>query len=257
MNIFTLDAFAKPLASVNGIEIQDNDVRDALQFMGPRGGLIMDHKDLKERFLNHLIEEELKVQQARVKGLHLSEQFKAKMVLAERKILAELLEEQWVAERTSDQVIKEYFEQNKEMFYRKEVNVSHVLLTNLEDAQMVINLINKRKSGYDFKALVRKYSIGNRDNGGSIGWIKKGDHNLDFEYVAFNCVLGDVCSRIAQTNSGFHVLKIDEIRYAHDKTFSSLKKDVFEVCLRQARHSFTEVLKNNATITVDYKSLGV
>ena len=241
---------AQVIAKVNDQDISDIDFNNSLSLIGPEKDLILEHQDLKSRYLSHLIDEELKVQHAKRHKLQLSDEFKKRLAQAEKKILAQMAEEHWLNKKVNETSTQLFYEQNKEMFHRSRVKVSHILVSNKEDARMIIKFIERGRKGEGFDFMLRKYSIGKRENGGSIGWIKKGELPLSFDRTLFTCKPGKICSDIVETSSGFYIFKVDDVEYSKKQSYSSLKNEVEDYCLREARESFKLELQRASKVVI-------
>ena len=180
--LLSFESYGFTLATINGKDLTEDQFRLALKSLGSHGSIVAEHMELRERFLNHLIELELKAQAANKQNLQNSEEFKQRLAQAEKQILASLLTEKWMAEHTSDETLRAYFEANHEMFYRQEVEVSHILLSDEADALKVLGLVQKNPS--NFSTLVREYSSSVIESEGKIGWLTKGSQPIPFEKAA-------------------------------------------------------------------------
>lgn len=250
---FSLKVYCAPLATINGQSITKDQFGLALKSLGSHGTLVGEDLELRERFLNHLIEVELKAQAAKIRGLQNSPEFKLKLAQAEKHILASIYEELWMSEHTNENSLKNYYEANLEMFHRQEVQVSHILIRDEVDAQKVLGLVQENPAS--FKALVREYSISDTESQGLIGWLSKGSQPIPFEKVVFTAPIGQVHPHLVKTVSGYHVVKIENVRYHHKKHFSALRSDVKRALTRAIQHQLDQDLKKQASLSIDLKAL--
>ena len=251
--LFSIESYSFTLATINGKDITDDQFRLALKSLGSHGSLVAEHMELRERFLNHLVEVELKAQAAAKQNLQNSEEFRHRLAQAEKQILASLLTEKWMSEQTSDDSLKAYFTSNSEMFFRHEVEVSHILLRDEADALKVLGLLQKNPAS--FPALVREYSISDVETEGKIGWLAKGSQPIPFEKAAFTTLKGNIYPDIVKTSSGYHVLRVDDIKYHQEKQFASLKSEVKHALIRDVQHKLSQDLKKNAAVSTNLKAL--
>lgn len=74
-------------------------------------------------------------------------------------------------------------------------------------------LLDSLRGGADFEALARVHSEdpGSREQGGDLGWFRRGVMVREFEDAAFNLGDGQV-SGVVETEFGFHIIKVERSR---------------------------------------------
>lgn len=147
----------------------------------------------------------------------LSEQIKTQMKLRQ------IFEKQNPA---SEADLKAYYETNKENFATspKQVQASHILLTTKEEAEAVLAEL---KAGKDFATLAKAKSQdpGSKDNGGELPLFGRGEMNAGFEEAAFALAKGQM-SEVVEAESGFHIIKVTDVKEAVIPTYDEIKDDV-------------------------------
>lgn len=107
--------------------------------------------------------------------------------------------------------------------YEKKVMRSYILQNKLNEkiatddklkeevkaqAQSVLDQI---KGGADFAELATQYGQdGTKDQGGDLGFFKKGEMVPEFETAAFALNEGDVAQELVETEYGYHIIKVEE-----------------------------------------------
>ena len=161
------------------------------------------------------------------------EQYFEKDIYQIKKVLSELVEDQFLIQRMQSSITKEVkitpFDVND--FYEK-MDKSELPL--IEDRYKLSQIIVKPKmsedqinkltdrlnafrkrvlNGEDFKVLAALYSDdpGSANNGGEIGFVSRGTFVPEFEKVAFRLKKGEV-SEIVKTNFGYHIIQLIERR---------------------------------------------
>lgn len=115
-----------------------------------------------------------------------------------------------------DKEIDEYYNSHKQDFMENEMSkLKYVLFSTSitkQDTTAIIseagNLKERIEAGEDFAGLAKEYSQDpSSENGGELGWFKKGDMIKEFEDAAFSAKKGEVVGPI-ETNFGLHIIKI-------------------------------------------------
>jgi len=97
------------------------------------------------------------------------------------------------------------------------VKLSHIMIKikphkdrELLAKEKIQAVLEKARAGEDFAALAKKFSEGpTAENGGDLGFFKKGDMVLPFERAAFSLNVGEV-SDLVKTVFGWHIIKLEE-----------------------------------------------
>ena len=124
----------------------------------------------------------------------------------------------------TDQEVKDYFEENKNMFAEEEeVKASHILVDTKEEADKIKGKLN---SGEDFAKLAEEFSKdGSKDVGGDLGFFAKGRMVPEFEEVAFSLGVGEI-SEPVKSEFGYHIIKVVDKTETMDPKFEDLKDDI-------------------------------
>lgn len=139
--------------------------------------------------------------------------------------------------KVSETEVKEYYEKNtKEFQMQKQVLARHILIRPApgasdikkakEDARKkaedILSLLAKK--GADFASLAKKYSDDKASGGkgGSLGYFKQGEMVKSFEDAAFSLKKGEI-SGIVETEFGYHIIKIDDVKEARLMPFKEAK----------------------------------
>jgi len=145
-----------------------------------------------------------------------------------------------------------------------EVHARHILVTvdpkatpeQVEAARKKAQAIveEARRPGMDFEALARARSEGpSREDGGDLGFFRRGVMVPAFEKAAFSMKVGEVSEPI-RTNFGWHVLKVEERRAVGVTSYEEMRPKL-ELQLRQQKtekfvDQYVQELKKKAVIEV-------
>ncbi|WP_066633039.1 peptidylprolyl isomerase [Desulfolucanica intricata] len=128
--------------------------------------------------------------------------------------------------------IKEYFEANKAQFAQEEqVSVRHILVDSEAVAKEVKEKLTK---GEDFAELAKEYSsdTSNKEQGGYLGFIKRGEMVAEFEQAAFSLSKGEISDPV-KTEYGYHIIKSEEKKAAKEANYEDSKDDVKSILFDQ------------------------
>ncbi|MDC3130343.1 peptidylprolyl isomerase [Bacteroidota bacterium] len=161
------------------------------------------------------------------------EQYFEKDIYQIKKVLSELVEDQFLIQRMQSSITKEVkitpFDVNE--YYKKmdkselpliedRYKLSQIIIKPKMSEDQINNLTDRlnafRKrvlNGEDFKVLAALYSDdpGSANNGGEIGFVSRGTFVPEFEKVAFRLKKDEV-SEIVKTNFGYHIIQLIERR---------------------------------------------
>jgi parvulin-like peptidyl-prolyl isomerase len=187
-----------------------------------------------------------------------------------RKTLFEHYREQVMVKRLIDQKvgsnisispteINNYYKQHANEFISPEqVKVNNILIRArkggdankaLEQAKEIERRI---REGCDFAALAKEYSDGpNASEGGSMGFVKRGDLMPDIEAMVFRMKEGEV-SGLIKTDLGYHLFKVEEKKEREIRSLAEVRRDVedaiYKEKMRGKLKGWIESLRKNAYI---------
>lgn len=136
---------------------------------------------------------------------------------------------------------KNYYNDNKESFMQpEEIKLRTILIKPKKEQggeagslQLMRDLVKRLKEGCDFEGLAKEYSDApGADEGGLMGYVKKGDLMPQIEDIIFNLKEGEITG-IIQSPLGYHVFKIDEKRIRRMKELAEVRQDIEEFLYRE------------------------
>jgi len=137
-----------------------------------------------------------------------------------------------------DATLRARYEQEKGRFVEPEQRkVSHILVRVPEDADAAAREAAKQRAdaiaarvraeGADFAAIAREESDdeGSRAGGGDLGWLERGIMGEAFDSAVYSVAPG-VPSEPVQTEFGWHVLLVDDVREGREVPFEAARAEL-------------------------------
>jgi peptidyl-prolyl cis-trans isomerase D len=145
--------------------------------------------------------------------------------------------------------LRAYYDQHRDSYrVPEQAKVSHILIKTplpgpdgkvdekgaAEAQRRAEDLLKQLKSGAKLEDLAKKYSEdpGSAKQGGSLGWIGKGQTVPEFEKTAFSLPKGQI-SDLVKSSYGFHIIRVDDKQEAHLKTIDEVKAEIEPVLKHQ------------------------
>jgi peptidyl-prolyl cis-trans isomerase C len=250
---FSVSAIAgDAVATVNGKPIKqslfDFIVKDATD----HGQKVDDN--VRDVIMSKLISSELVLQEAQKSGMDKKPDYLAKEELTRRELLVNVyIQDYMKSHPVSESDTKAAYEKFKTELGDKEYNARHILVASEAEAKDVIAQLNK---GGDFSKIAKEKSIdpGSKEKGGDLGWFALGGMVKPFSEAVSKLQKGKSSTEPVQTQFGWHVIKLDDIRELkappYDKVKDNLQKQLGQ---RQLEKMLTD-LRAKATIVDNTKS---
>lgn len=179
-------------------------------------------------------------------------------------IAKELLKNQLVMRQIRQQVnvtsadVSKFYEDNKDMFAKAgSVHIRQiffVLPPNASEreqqqvAAVAQQAVQELQSGKPFTAVAKKYSQGpEASDGGSLGWMEKGQMIPQLEEVAFSLRKGDVGPPV-RTGAGVHILTVDDMKATDYVPLAEVEPQITERLYAQAvEERFQDYVESDLT----------
>jgi peptidyl-prolyl cis-trans isomerase D len=226
--------------------VSESQIRD--QFIKQNSKVKFDYAVLKQDDLRkglHPTDEELKAYYESHKTTY------ANSVPEKRKVKYALVETgkaEAEVQVTQDD-LRAYYDQHRDEYRTPDqVKVSHILIKTplpgpdgkvdekgvAEAQHRAEDLLKQLKGGAKLEDLAKKYSEdpGSAKQGGSLGWIGKGQTVPEFEKTAFSLPKGQI-SDLVKSSYGFHIIRVEDKQDAHVKTLDDVKAEIEPVIKHQ------------------------
>jgi len=164
--------------------------------------------------------------------------------------------------KIGDEEVKSYYDANPQLFQQPEqVQASHILVkvdatatqAQKDEARKKIESVQKKaQKGEDFATLAKTYSEGpSGPQGGDLGYFRRGQMVKPFEEAAFNLKPNET-SDIVETQFGYHLIKVVDIKPAQKMAYADVKERLSEHLKKQKMDSeastYIQSLRSGAKI---------
>ena len=231
------------MAVVNGVEILESDVDRFIDLMGNRA-LPYKNPEGKKQLCEELVKQELIIQDCYNRKLDESEAFVKEINEIKRSILAKhFLNELFDNIHASDEEIKKYYEENKNLFMSKYTfNAKHILVESEDKAKELKALC---ENGEKFENLAKEHSMcPSKEVGGDLGEFTQGQMVLEFENACIDAEVGKVTNPV-KTQFGYHLIKLESKRNPEQLALESVKDEI-EKNIIKAKEQVAYVKKMDA-----------
>ncbi|MFZ1961701.1 MAG: peptidylprolyl isomerase [Methylovirgula sp.] len=238
-------AAAEVLATVNGTEITDADLKIAAEDLGSSVPQQLQGKARDAYLLDYLIDSELVAQKAESDKLDQDPDFAKRLAYYRGKVLAEAL----LGKVAKDAITPEKLQQTydaaaKEQKPEMEIHARHILVATQAEAEAALKRI---KAGEDFAKVAKEVSKDAADQGGDLGWFTKDRMVPEFADAAFKLNEGEVSEPI-KTQFGWHIIKVEGKRQTSFPPFDQVKGQVEAFVAQQAQAELIQQLHKDAKI---------
>jgi len=233
------------VATVNGKAIT-KDVLDV--YMGQRTAKAPDAKADRETVMNELVALELMRQEAVDKGLASQPVVAATIDQMERSTMAGAAIKNFMeANPVTEAEAKELYDTKVDV-PGKEYKARHILVETEEQAKDIISQLD---GGADFAELAKEKSTGpSGPSGGELGWFGAGQMVKPFADAAAAMDKGSYSKTPVQTEFGWHVIMLEDVRDSSPPPFDDVKDRLKLVLTNQKLQQHVNELRESAQIDV-------
>jgi len=182
-----------------------------------------DTPELRAAVRDELNTRELLVLEAKKKGLDKVTGMKTEMDLAAQTVLVRAFMADYLkAHPISDEALHKEYDTIKAQMGDKEYKVRHILVDNQAEANEIIAALQK---GEKFETLAAEHSkdTGSKTRGGDLDWNAPSNFVKPFGDAMVSLQKGKFTTTPVQTQFGWHVIEVDDIREAKVPSFDEVK----------------------------------
>jgi len=232
-------------ATVNGKAIPKSRVEFLVKSQTAQGK--PDNEQLRKAILDQLIAWELVVQEADRKGLSKSADVRSQIDLARQQIVFQAYLQDYVKTHPiKDEALHAEYNRAKAQRGDKEYKARHILVEKDTDAKTIIEQLKK---GAKFEDLAKQSKdIGSKDKGGELDWQPAATYVKPFGDALAKLEKGKTTESPVQTQFGYHVIRLDDVRAAQFPEFDAVKQQITNMLQNQEVERLVKDLRAKAKI---------
>ncbi len=243
------------LARVDGQDVRMSDVvavaaevlPPELRSVPPSALLQMLPAEVSRQLVDRAITERALVSAARAAGLDRDEEVRRRIRRAEEQELQQALLTREVGGKVTNEAIRARYEQETARRQGEpEVQARHILVPTQAAAREAMAELAR---GADFAEVAKRRSTGpGAEQGGDLGFFKRGDMVPEFAEAAFALQPGQVSAAPVRSPFGWHVIKVEGRRAAAAPSFEDAKQQIQRQMLEEGVEAMVQRVRSAAKI---------
>ncbi|MGB3276209.1 MAG: peptidylprolyl isomerase [Castellaniella sp.] len=244
----TLPVWAKDIATVNGQGISQAKFDQFVGMLVTQGA--QDTPQLRDQVKQEMINRLVAVQAAEKAGLQKDPAVQQETELASQSILVRALMAKYLKEHPVSEadLKKEYDSIKAEQGSRQEFKLRHILVKDEAKAKDLIKAIKAKKTTFEAAAKKDSIDTGSGKNGGELGWGPTSNYVPEFAQAVESMKKGDLSAQPVQTQFGWHVIQVEDVRPIAFPSFDEAKPQLEEMMRQQALADYQKGLMKDAKV---------
>lgn len=204
-------------------------------------------KEQKDALLEQLVNMNLAAQAAEKDGLAKDASVQSRLDLLRTQILAEAASEKYVKSHpVSDEEVKAAYD-SEVANMPKEYKARHILVEKKETADAILKEL---QAGGDFSKIAKAQSKdpGSAVKGGDLGWFSAQTMVKPFAEALAKLEKGKMTTTPVQTEYGFHIIMLDDVRSPSAPAFEDVKEQVKMFAQRKKLQAYLDELRKTGTV---------
>jgi len=246
MAINTAFAEDKSAAMVNGVSIPQSRIDLRVKVATQQGQ--PDTPELRKSIREDMINLEVLAQDAAKRGLDKSPEVIQQIALARQTVLANAFVQDYVKNHPiDDAVLKLEYDKLKANVGTKEYKARHILVETEAEAKSIIVQLGK-KAKFDKLAAEKSKDAGSAQHGGELEWAVPSNFVAPFAAALVALKKGEYTKEPVETQYGWHVIKLDDIRDLKVPSFEELKPQLQQRMQQQMVQNAITEMRDKAKI---------
>jgi len=241
----SMGANAQNIAIVNGKAVPTSRVEALAQQVARSGRPVT--PEVEAQIKEEVIAREIFMQEAQKRGLDTTAEYKSQIELARQTILIrELFAEFQKTSAVTDADVQAEYDKFVAANGGKEYRARHILVETKEQAESILASLKK---GGKFEDIAKKQSKdpGSGANGGDLDWAAAGNYVKEFSDAMVALNKGQVSAPV-QSQFGFHIIRLDDIREAQLPALADVKPQIVQQMTQQRMAAFQQELRAKAKV---------
>ena len=241
-----LPALAQNLATVNGKPVPASRADALIKQLTAQGQ--KDTPELREMVKQEIVIREILTQEAQKKGIPNHPDVKNQLEMGRQTILINAMRLEFVRKNpVSDADVKAEFDRLTKLHAGdKEYQARHILVEKEDEAKAIIA---KLKEGAKFEDLAKQSKDpGSADKGGDLGWAVPARYVKPFADAMIALQKGKLTETPVQTQFGFHVIKLEDVRTAKAPALDEVKAQIQKALMDKKLEVFQQAIVKHAKV---------
>ena len=238
-------ASARVLATVDGMEITDDDVQVALEDLGPTLPQQIEGPQREAYVLDYLIDLRLVAKKAAAEKMGEGADAARRLAYFRDKVMMETLLGKVAKDGATDAALKQvYDEAAAKQTSEEEISARHILVPTEDEAKAAFKRV---KGGENFAKVADEVSKDPGSKGGDLGWFTKDRMVPEFGEAAYKLKKGEI-SEPVKSQFGWHVIKLEDRRMKPFPSFEDVKAQVAQYVAQKSQSELIMKLREGAKI---------
>jgi len=237
--------FAQNIATVNGKPIPKAREDAWVEQLKKQGQ--QDTPQLRQQVKDQLIQREVFMQEVTKRGIAERPDVKFQLdVQRQNALIQALMRDELAKNPITDEQVKAAYEEQKKTTGVREYKARHILVESEAEAKDVTAQLKK---GGKWEDLAKKSKDpGSAQRGGELEWAGAGAYVKPFSEAMIKLDKGQMTDAPVQTQFGWHVIKVDDVRDAQFPPLEQVAPQIREALAQQKAAAFAEQPRKAAKI---------
>ena len=239
-------AFAQNVAIVNGRPVPKTRLDVIAQQVARSGKPVT--PEMQGQLRDEVIAREIFMQEAQVRGLDATDDYKTQLELARQSLLIrELFADYQRRNPVTDADVQAEYDKFVAANSGKEYRARHILVEKEDEAKAIIAQLKK---GAKFDDIAKKSSkdTGSGARGGDLDWANPAGYVKEFSDALMKLSKGKLTDAPVKTQFGYHVIRLDDTRDAVLPPLEEVKPQITQQLGGQRLAKYQEELRSKAKV---------